>query len=100
MEYYKRTEQTPQIQATTSTGNSAAVAGPPTPAPTSSTSVTAPPLPHTAASTGPAGTVIATPTTTTTTLPVSVAAPQVTRKTDGQRDYKYAQEISQMVCHL
>ena len=98
MDYYKRTEQAPQIQTTTSTGTSA-VAGPSTPVPTSATSVTAPALPHTAASTGPAGTVAPTPTMTATTLPVPVSGPPVTKKSDGQRDYKYAQEISQMVCY-
>ncbi|KAL4081492.1 hypothetical protein V8B97DRAFT_1923250 [Scleroderma yunnanense] len=98
MDYYKRSEQAPPIQTTTSMGTSTAAPGPSTPAPASATSVTAPPLPHTAASTGPIGTVpVATPTTTTVTLPVSVGGSQITKKGDGQRDYKYAQEISQMM---
>ncbi|KIK29161.1 hypothetical protein PISMIDRAFT_519083 [Pisolithus microcarpus 441] len=106
MDYYKRPEQAPppiQTALTTNAGAPLAVPAPSTPAPSSAALLGNPPLPHTASSTGPtnaaAATVpAATPTSTTTALPALTGAQPVAKKSDGQRDYKYTQEISQMVC--
>ncbi|KIO12507.1 hypothetical protein M404DRAFT_993495 [Pisolithus tinctorius Marx 270] len=105
MDYYKRPEQAPphiQTALTTNTGAQLAVPAPSTPAPSSAASLGNLPPPHTASSTGPvnvtaANVPTATPTSATTALPALTAAQQIAKKSDGQRDYKYIQEISQMM---
>ncbi|KAI6003591.1 transcription initiation factor IID, 18kD subunit-domain-containing protein [Pisolithus albus] len=105
MDYYKRPEQAPppiQTAVATNAGAPLAVPAPSTPAPSSAASLGNPPLPHTASSTGPTNAAApnvpaATPTSTTTALPALTGAQPVVKKSDGQRDYKYTQEISQMM---